>query len=402
MNTTDASVGLRSERPRQSSSLLRLPRPSGGLLLVSVCGLAVLAGLCLGPMGIAWGDIVAIVGHRLRALTTASPMRMPEALRVADHVLWNLRAPRVAMGLVVGAGLASAGALLQGTFRNPLADPGILGTSSGAALGAALWIVVLGAVVETWTTGGTFDGAASVSPTASWGPQLAGALPRVFAAGLVGAAFVFGLLATGVVVAIARRSSADPLLALLLCGIAIQAACGAIIGLLGFVSDDVKLRDLTVWMLGGLGAPGWGAVALAGVVLGITLLLARGVARGLDLCWFGDGEAQMAGLDVTRHRRLTLLAAVLGVTAAVSFCGPIGFVGLIAPHLVRLSGVVTHVTLLPYSAWLGAALVVGSDAIARIVVAPAELPLGIVLAVIGVPMLTWLLLRRLEGLEVTA
>lgn len=397
MNGTDASVGLGAELSRRTVSL-RLPKPSGGLLLASLCGLAILAGLCLGPMGIAWSDIVAIVSHRLRAPTTP----IPDTLRVADHVLWNLRAPRVAMGLVVGAGLASAGALLQGTFRNPLADPGILGTSSGAALGAALWIVVLGPVVATWTEVAPGGTAASASHVASWGPQLAGALPWLSAVGLVGSAFVLGLLVTGVVVAIARRSSADPLLALLLCGIAIQAACGAVIGLLGFVSDDVKLRDLTVWMLGGLGAPSWGAVAIAGLVLGLTLLLARGVARGLDLCWFGDGEAQMAGLDVTRHRRITLLAAVLGVTAAVSFCGPIGFVGLIAPHLVRLTGVVTHVKLLPYSAWLGAALVVGSDAVARIVVAPAELPLGIVLAVIGVPMLTWLLLRRLDGREVTA
>lgn len=288
----------------------------------------------------------------------------PVDARAADlSVLWSLRLPRVALGAMVGGALAIAGATLQGLFRNPLADPSIIAASSGAALCAAIAIVLLPSMAA-----------------------LAGG------AGLVLFAFVGAVLAVLAVLALTRGAQRGA--SLVLAGVAINALCGAATGLLTVLADDGQLRSLTFWTLGSLGNAGQISLWLVALALAPVFVGARSLADALDALSLGEFAASTLGVDVVAVRRRAIALAALAVAVSVSACGVIGFVGLVGPHLVRLVAGPTHRTLLPASALCGASLVVLADAVARTVAQPVELPLGVITALIGAPMFLWLLWRE--------
>lgn len=284
-------------------------------------------------------------------------------------VLFGIRAPRLVLGALIGAALAMAGAALQGLFRNALADPALLGISSGAALGAVSAIVLgasIGSVLPTW-----------------FAPYL---LPVV--------AFVGALGSMMIVQRIARDGFRTAVSMLLLAGIAINALCQAMMGLLVYTATDAQLRNITFWNLGSLGGATWGSVWSAGPFLVVALVVLPRFARSLDAIVLGEAEAGHLGFSVERVKRVVFALVALAVGASVAVSGIIGFVGLVVPHLLRLALGPSHRTLIVAAGLCGASLLLLADAFARTVVAPAELPLGIVTAGIGTPFFLALLLRE--------
>lgn len=283
-------------------------------------------------------------------------------------VLWTLRMPRVVLGALVGALLGMAGATMQSLFRNPLADPGLIGVSSGAALAVALTIVF----GNLWFPGMSQRMGLGLLPTA---------------------AFVGGVLTTWLVYRIGRTAFGVSVAAMLLAGIALNAIAMALIGLASYAATDEQLRNLTFWNLGSLGAASW---PVTGVVAGLGALALIGMWRlrgGLNAMALGEAEARHLGVPVDRLKTLSIVFSALGVGMAVAFCGIIGFLGLVAPHCIRLIAGPDARTVMPGAALLGAALAVGADLVARTVVAPAEMPIGVLTALIGAPFFLFLLLR---------
>ncbi|MFP1741684.1 FecCD family ABC transporter permease [Lonsdalea quercina] len=302
----------------------------------------------------------------------AMPITLSELMTSSSESLpwqvWlNIRLPRVLLAVLVGVALALSGAAMQGLFRNPLADPGLLGVSSGAALGVGLSVVVpvaLPAVIALY-----------------W-PMLA-----AFAGGVAIMLLLFSL----------SISATSPLSRLLLAGIAINALCGAATGVLSWISNDQQLRQLSLWGMGSLGQAQWSSVTgVASLVLPCAWWLQR-LARQLNLLQLGDEEAHYLGVDVRRTRRqIVILSAVL-VAAAVAVSGIIGFVGLVMPHLIRITLGADHRWLLPGSALGGALLLLLADTLARTMVAPAEMPVGLLTSLVGGPWFLWLILRHKHG-----
>lgn len=288
-------------------------------------------------------------------------------------IVHDIRLPRTLVGLLVGASLSVAGALLQGLFRNPLADPALLGVSSGSALGAAT-VIVLGHRFVTGPAALPF----SVLPVA---------------------AFAGALAATMLLYLIGTQRGRTSIATMLLAGIALTALASAGTGYLAFLSDDRQLRDLSFWNLGSLGGASWGKLAVIGPVLGLVLLGVPLLARALNALVLGEAEAFHLGIRVEFVKRLIIVAVAVAVGASVATAGLIGFVGLVVPHLIRMTVGPDHRLLLPASALLGGSLLVGADMVARVAVAPAELPIGIVTAFIGAPYFLWLLLRRGTALD---
>ena len=288
------------------------------------------------------------------------------AFEVERTIFLQLRMPRVLMAGVVGATLALAGACLQGMFRNPLADPGLLGVASGAALGATSFIVLGGYL-----------------PFPDWFEPYA--LPVAAAIGAT--------LVTLFLYAFTRRQGRLNLVTLILVGIAINAMGGVGLGLLQYASDDNQLRSLTFWMMGSFGRSTWDAIIPAFFVMApASYFLLRSV-RSLDLLQLGDGEARNLGIDVHRVRKSIVFGVAAIVGAGVAIVGMIGFVGLVIPHIVRLLGGPIHRYVIPASALLGASTLILADLISRTIVVPAELPVGLVTAFIGSPCLLWLILK---------
>lgn len=284
-------------------------------------------------------------------------------------VLRTIRLPRIVLAMLVGALLASAGAVMQGLFRNPLADPALVGVSSGGALAAASVIVV----------GDTFM-------VASIAAMALPVLPLASFAGALATTLVLSRLATS-----DGRTSVT---LFLLCGLAVAALANAGIGLLIFLSDDRQLRDITFWMLGSLTGATWQKVATVAPFLFAMCVALPFVARGLDLIILGEREAFHAGIAVERLKRIAIFAMAAAVGATVAVGGVIGFVGIIVPHLLRIAIGPSHRLLLPAAMLLGAALLVLADTAARTLAAPAELPIGIVTATIGSPFFIYILLRQ--------
>lgn len=283
-------------------------------------------------------------------------------------VLMIIRLPRVVMGVLVGASLAVSGAAIQGLFRNPLADPGLIGISSGAALAAALMIVL--------------------GSTALSGVSLAlgdMALPL--------ASFTGGVLTTLLIYQLANVGGRTRVATMLLAGIAVNAVAGAGIGMMIFIANDDQLRDITFWSLGSLGRASWDTVAMMLPFLLIALVPLPFLARSLNALLLGEAEAVHLGIDVERVKMLIIIMVALAVGAGVAVTGIIGFVGLVVPHLMRLFAGPDHRLVLPGSALLGATLLVGADLLARMVAIPAEVPIGIVTALVGGPFFLYLLLR---------
>ncbi len=327
-----------------------------GLLLV----VSALGALAVGPAMLPPGTVARIL--------LAGPNGQASSL--ADTVIvWQIRLPRMLLGALVGASLATVGAMMQGLFRNPLADPGLVGVSGGAAFAAVATIVLSGSVLAPFA-----------------------ALFGIWA--LPVAAFFGGLAATLLIYRIGTRAGRSSMALMLLAGIALGAFAGAGTGFLVFMSDDDQLRTLTFWSLGGLGGATWGKLAAGAPMMVAALLLAPLVARGLNGIVLGEAEAYHLGVDVQRLKRLTIVLVALATGAAVAVSGAIGFVGIVVPHLLRLAIGPDHRALLPASALAGASLLLVADMAARTLVAPAELPIGILTAAIGAPVFLWILLRR--------
>jgi iron complex transport system permease protein len=322
---------------------------------------AIGTGLAVGAVAISPGQVLAILAEPV-GLSLPWAYETRQAL-----VLTAIRLPRVLLGVGVGGGLAVSGAIMQGLFRNPLADPGLIGVSSGAALAAVVTIVL----------GSTLFGA--------WADALGAVL-------LPAAAFAGGVAATVIVYRLGTQNGQTSVATMLLAGIAINALAGAGTGLMTFIADDDQLRDLTFWTLGSLGGATWTQLAVVGPCLLGGMLAAPFLARPLNALLLGEREACHLGINVERTKKLVVTLAALVVGAAVAVSGVIGFIGLVVPHLVRLAVGPDHRILIPGSALLGGALLLGADVLARIVVAPAELPIGIVTALVGAPFFLWLLL----------
>ncbi len=290
-------------------------------------------------------------------------------------VLIDIRLPRTLLAMFVGASLAVAGAMMQGLFRNPLADPGIIGVSAGAALAAVATIAL-----------GNGIAAPLLQPLGIY------ALPV--------AAFFGGAVSTGILVAVAGRHGRMMIGTLLLAGIALGALAGALTGLIAYASDDRELRDLTLWSMGSLGGASWPKVAAVLPFAALVLVLAPRLVRGLNGFLLGEAEAFHLGIDVEKTKRTIVVATAACVGSAVAVAGIIGFVGIVVPHVVRILAGPDHRIVLPGSALLGAALVLTADIAARMIVRPAELPIGIVMAAIGAPVFLHLVLKRgIGGME---
>nr|WP_256474166.1 iron ABC transporter permease [Lutimaribacter sp. EGI FJ00013] len=293
-----------------------------------------------------------------------------EALSQVERVvLLDIRLPRLAMGVLVGAALAVSGAAMQGLFRNPLADPGIVGVGAGAGLGAIL-AIVLGALLPAWVIDQT-------------GNQL-----TPFAA------FLGGWGSTILLYRVSTRHGRTSVATMLLAGIALGALAGALSGILVYIADDRQLRDLTFWGLGSLAGASWAKVLSAGPLIVLSIGAAMMLGRGLNGLALGEATAAHIGIDVQRMKSIAILAVAGATGAAVAVSGGIGFIGIVVPHLLRLASGPDHRTLLLNSALLGAILLILADVIARVVIAPAELPIGIVTAVLGAPVFLWILLKR--------
>jgi iron complex transport system permease protein len=328
-------------------------RPVVAALAALVAGLA-LAALALGPVELAPSAVLAALAGGGEPMEAA--------------IVREIRLPRLLLALAVGVALALAGAALQGMLRNPLADPGLIGVTAGGSVGAVS-VIVLGDLVLPGLP-------------EDLRPYL---LP---AAAFAGAGAVIALL-----FALSRRAGETSVATLILAGVAIQAIGAAVIGVLVYVSDDDELRELTFWTMGGLGAAGWPVVLVTLALTALALPVFLGAARALDLFQLGERAAFHAGLDVERTKRRMALATALGVGAATAAAGPIGFIGLVAPHLARLTVGHGHRAMLPVAALYGLALVLAADLGVRLAVPPAEPPIGLATSLIGGPFFLWLLLR---------
>jgi len=320
-----------------------------GLALVAAAILAVgLGSVTVEPAQVVTALVKGVRGEQLSAL---------------DRVVWQLRLPRVLLAALVGAGLALAGSVFQGVFRNPLAEPYLIGTASGAGFGAVL-VMTVGATV-----------------------------PFLARLGAPLVAFAFAILTVGLVVSLARTGGAVPTIRLILAGVVVGSLFTAATSFL-LVASREQAAGILAWLLGGFGFSSWGQVRVMALFTLPALVLAGAFARALDLLQLGEEGAALLGLDVERVKLLLLGVATLVTAAAVSVSGIIGFVGLIVPHAARLALGRPHARLLPIATVWGAGFMVLPDLVARSVIAPVEVPVGIVTALVGGPFFLWLLRGR--------
>ena len=307
-------------------------------------------------------------------LTYASPFAYPVD-DVHAQIVVGVRLPRILMAALVGFALAAAGTVMQGFFRNPMADPSIIGVSSGAAVGAVAFIVFPAALSATVTL--PLIGAVDVGLSYSAGVSLF--------------AFVGALAAAFGVYAIATRHGRTPVATLLLAGVAVQTFLGAVISYLQLQAGE-SLRRIVAWLMGHLSGASWGEVAATAVVVPPLFLLLLVYARDLNVLLLGEEEARGLGIAVERTKRVLLGASALITAAGVAFAGVIGFVGLIVPHMLRLVVGPDHRVLLPTAALAGGSFLVAADTVAR--AGSTELPVGIVTAAVGAPFFVYLLSNR--------
>ncbi len=330
----------------------------GGVLLLA----AFVLGASSGAYAISAAQLWQVLGSAFQGSADPTPQHL---------VFMNIRLPRLLLGVAAGCGLGMAGALMQGLFRNPLADPGLIGISSGAALAAGVTIVL--------------------------GAWLWPALPRTLGSWtLVTMAFGGGFLVTLLIYGLSRSEGGTRMALMLLAGIAINALAGAGLGFLSVMATDEQLRSLQFWLLGSLGGARWSAVVLVGVIVFLACGAALTLAAPLNAIALGESQAALLGVDVERVKRHAIVVTAFAVGSVTATTGIIGFVGLIAPHWVRMVAGPDHRVVLPASGLLGAALVLAADTVARTAMAPAELPLGVLTAFIGAPMFL-LMLRHFRN-----
>ena len=333
------------------------------LIILSVLLVIVILAACMiGPVKIGLERTLAILTDRI-----GLSLDLEAYDRVQESVLVNIRLPRVVLGVLVGAALGISGAAMQGLFRNPLADPGLIGVSSGGAIGAIFMIV-------------------------AW-EGLFGAMPDWFAPiALPVSAMVGGILVTFLIYHIAKVGGRTNVAMMLLTGIAINSLGGAFMGFMIFLSTEEELRSFTFWSLGSLGTASWNRLGAAVILILSPLFLIFFFARPLNAFLLGEAEAHHLGVNTQRVKRLIIVFAAGMVGASVALCGIIGFVGLVVPHIVRVVIGPDHRNLFPGAALMGALLLVAADLTARNVVAPAELPIGVITALVGAPFFLGLLL----------
>ena len=327
--------------------------------------IALVSSVTLGPMEISFGQSMS-------ALLPAgvSDIWLSEDLPAhISLVIQQIRLPRTLLAIAVGAILAICGTVMQGLFRNPLADPGIIGVSAGASLGAAIAIVLFGGLAQTY-------------------PQLLmfGTVPLF--------AFLGGALSTILVYKLGTSSTGTSVTMMLLAGVAIGALAGAGLGLLNYYADDQALRDLSLWTMGSLAGANWGTLSIAYTTLIALFILFYRDAAALNALLLGESEARHLGIKVQSLKRRLILLTAAGVGVTVAVAGMIGFIGLIVPHLGRMLAGPNHKSLLPLSMILGALLLLVADMIARTIVAPLDMPVGIVTALLGAPFFIWLLIKQ--------
>lgn len=345
----------------EAASTLRRPRALPLALPLALLALAgcVVIGTAIGPAGIAPGDVLAVIAHHLLGLKSNT-----DAL--TDAIVWDIRLPRVLLAGLVGATLGVSGATYQGVFRNPLADPYLLGVASGAGLAAT--VVIVSDVPQEY-------GHVSVVTLAAFG----GAIAAVVLA--------YGL---------ARVAGHTPTTTLILSGVALSSIAVSLISYLMLVSRDSSLEILT-WLLGGFNSSGWHDLwfIVPYALPAAVVIYLHG--RALNVLQLDEQQARQLGLDVERTRAVLLIAASLAAASAVAVAGIIGFVGLVAPHVVRLSVGPDYRRLLPLVGLAGACFLILADLGARTLVEPGEVPVGVVTAVVGAPFFLYLLRRQRQA-----
>lgn len=327
------------------------------LVLGLIVAISAIYSITVGPMNISFRDSLSSL-----------LLQSDDIAKHINLVIHEIRFPRTLLCMLVGAILALCGTVMQGLFRNPLAEPGIIGVSAGASLGAALAIVLLGNLNfdERWMNAIT--------------------LPLC--------AFLGGALTTIVVYRLGTNKFGTSVTIMLLAGVAISAVSGAGIGYLNYVADDQMLRDLTLWSMGSFAGANWQSITLCGItLLGLYFYFTRR-AMALNALLLGESEARHLGIPIQRLKRALIVLSAVGVGVTVSAAGMIGFVGLVVPHLGRMLVGPDHRNLLPVSALLGALLLTIADMFARVTAAPAELPIGIVTALVGAPFFLYLLFQQ--------
>ncbi|SDD73851.1 iron complex transport system permease protein [Algoriphagus faecimaris] len=325
-----------------------------GLLLVAMLSLA------KGAYTISFSQVAFILFDQIG-------LGSQEINEAAKNVLLQIRLPRILLSVLIGGGLGIAGAALQGMFRNPLVEPGLIGVSSGSALFAVVFIVFL----SGWI----------------------GGFPILERLGLPFAAFLGGLIHVLAVYQLSRSQGKTDTATLILAGVAINALAGALIGLTLFFADDTALRSFTFWSLGDLGAATWSKFPLALLLIGLPSILLLTEYKNLNALSLGEREAFHMGIEVQKVKLRLLILSALIVGVGVSIAGMIGFIGLIVPHLIRIGFGANHRLVLPASFLLGAILLNFADLIARTAVSPAELPIGVLTALIGAPFFIYLIFK---------
>ncbi|WP_090887629.1 FecCD family ABC transporter permease [Pedobacter rhizosphaerae] len=325
-------------------------------LLLTIC-----ISLSLGAMPITIREVIETLAHSMGLFdTTAEP--------VNQGVILFIRLPRVVMGILVGAALGISGTAIQGIFRNPLAEPSLIGISAGASLMAVL-IIAFEALL--------FSGLTEI-------------LGYYF---LAFGAFSGAGITAMLVYQLSKTNGQPSVSTMLLTGIAINALAGALTGLVTYLADEQKLRSITFWMMGSLGGATWKNVSCLFPFVLIPLIGLPLLARGLNLFAIGESQVSLTGLDPNRIKIWVVILSTMAVGASVSVSGIIGFIGLLIPHMTRLLGGVDHRFVIPVSALMGALVLSIADMVSRMIVQPIELPIGVVTALMGAPVFLYILIR---------
>ena len=324
-----------------------------------------------GPVHISLFQIIDIL---LNQIGIKSNFSENDYTGIHSMVLLNIRLPRILLAILVGTGLGTSGAILQGLFRNPLVDPGFIGVSSGAAVGAMIAIMFS-------TFFSTFINKNLI----------------VFLLPIL--AIMGSFITTLMVYILSKVHNKTNIMAMLLSGIAINALSGALIGIFISISTDSQLRSFTFWTLGGLDNADWFVALITSIFIIFPLIIIYRIKSQLDIFMLGDAEAMHLGINVEWLKKKIILISSIMVGISVSFCGMIGFIGLITPHLIRMIIGPNHNYLIPASALLGSLLLATSDIIAKSIISPAQLPIGVVTSCIGAPFFIWLIYNQKKRLS---
>ncbi|HPF12368.1 MAG TPA: iron ABC transporter permease [Flavobacteriaceae bacterium] len=334
---------------------------SATVLLPALIGLTLLVAL----FSVRYGAVQLSLEEVFQSLRHA--FAGTESTALNERIFMEIRLPRVLLCLLVGASLAVGGVLLQGLFRNPIVEPGLVGTSCGAAFGAALY----------YALGATFH-----FNTGPW------TLPLAACVGAICATFLVFVLAQS------KRSGKSTIVTLLLTGIAINALFLSGVGFLSYIARDPQARSIVFWNLGTLSGANWNSVVIVGISTIGCILIALRYAKHLNALMMGEQEAQFLGVNIRKLKWRILLVNVILVAVATAFVGVISFVGLIVPHLLRILKGSDHRFLIVNSAIMGGLLLTAADLLARMALRPAELPIGIVTSIVGVPIFIFLLRKK--------